>query len=97
MAEINNGPNWLRGDYPMGLLKGVQERRRYVDPNGKLPSGWRELVGVDVGKGLDDDDDNKEDEEDEEELGGCGGGATATAVDDGLDVVVGVGKALGGG
>lgn len=43
MQRINDGPNYLSGNYPMGLLKSKHEKRRYLDPNAKRFSALREF------------------------------------------------------
>lgn len=45
LQRINDGPKYLSGNYPLGLLKEKHEKRRYLDPNvvgEKRLSGWRE-------------------------------------------------------
>ncbi|PWN36989.1 uncharacterized protein FA14DRAFT_187126 [Meira miltonrushii] len=43
--RINDGPKYLSGSYPMGLLKQKHEKRRFLDPGIKPFSGWRDFLG----------------------------------------------------
>jgi hypothetical protein len=44
LRNINEGPSWLRGDYPAGLLPGRHERRRPINDKAKQVSGWRDTA-----------------------------------------------------
>lgn len=48
MHRINNGPKYLSGSYPMGLLQPRHEKRRYLDPTIKPFSGWRDASKVEI-------------------------------------------------